>query len=134
MHHPSFDDVKIGALYSFRMCQVLEYTLFQPGLFLDYLASPYQTAKHVDPLDLFINYEKLHAIVIDGHEDVTVTLTTAADTAAVIARAIDSDNEWPEISGIQGNRATLSQVIKLGEKLRGTWNLHFNPNVYECSF
>ncbi|PNP41462.1 hypothetical protein TGAM01_v209472 [Trichoderma gamsii] len=99
--------------------KVLEYTLFQPGLFLDYLASPYQTAKHVAPLDSFINYEKLQAIVIDGHEDVTITLTTAADSAAVIAKAIDSDNEWPEISGIQGNRATLSQVIKLGEKVRG---------------
>ncbi|KAM0473813.1 hypothetical protein ACHAPX_007859 [Trichoderma viride] len=99
--------------------KVLEYTLFQPGLFLDYLASPYQTAKHVAPLDVFINYEKLRAIVIDGHEDVTITLTTAADAAAVIAKAIDSDNEWPEISGIQGDRATLSQVIKLGEKVRG---------------
>jgi hypothetical protein len=134
MYYPSFDHVETGALYSSRTCQVLEYTLFQPGLFLDYLASPYQTAKHVAPLDVFINYEKLRAIVIDGHEDVTITLTTAADAAAVIAKAIDSDNEWPEISGIQGDRATLSQVIKLGEKVRGTWNPRFSPNVYECWF
>ncbi|KAK1236979.1 hypothetical protein MKX08_007927 [Trichoderma sp. CBMAI-0020] len=100
-------------------CQVLEYTLFQTGLFLDYLASPYQTAKHVAPLDIIFNYEKCQAIVIDGHEDVTITLTTAADAATVIAKAIGSDDEWPQISGIQGNRATLSQVIKLGEKIRG---------------
>ncbi|EHK48561.1 uncharacterized protein TrAtP1_009674 [Trichoderma atroviride] len=99
--------------------KVLEYTLFQTGLFLDYLASPYQTAKHVAPLDIIFNYEKCKAIVIDGHEDVTITLTTAADASAVIAKAIGSDKEWPEISGIQGNRATLSQVIKLGEKIRG---------------
>lgn len=102
---------------------MLEYTLFQPGLFLDYLASPYQTSTHVAPLDTIFNYEDCQAIVIDGYEDVTITLTTTADTAAVIAKAIDYDGEWPEISGIQGNRATLSQVIKLGEKIRGILHL-----------
>lgn len=116
------------------MCQVLEYTLFQPGLFLDYLASPYQTAKHVAPLDVFISYEKCQAIIVDGHEDVTLTLTTAADTAAVIAKAIGSADEWPEISGIQGNRATLSEIIKLGEKIRGILYLQHSSNVYKCWF
>ncbi|PTB38410.1 hypothetical protein M441DRAFT_147169 [Trichoderma asperellum CBS 433.97] len=99
--------------------KVLEYTLFQPGLFLDYLASPFQTSKYITPLDTIFNYESCQAIVIDGYEDITITLTSAADTAAIIAKAIDYDGEWPEISGIQGNRATLSEIIKLGEKIRG---------------
>ncbi|KAL7917393.1 hypothetical protein ACQKWADRAFT_306944 [Trichoderma austrokoningii] len=99
--------------------KVLEYTLFQPGLFLDYLASPYQTSKHVAPLDTIFNYESCQIIIVDGYEDATITLTTAADAAAVIAKAIGYEKEWPEISGIQGNRVTLSQVIKLGEKVRG---------------
>lgn len=120
---------KLAPYNSPKLYQVLEYTLFQTGLFLDYLASPYQTAKHVAPLDIIFNYEKCQAIVVDGHEDATITLTTAADAAAVIAKAIGSDKEWPEISGVQGNRATLSQVIKLGERLRGTLHLQYSPNA-----
>ncbi|KAL7896311.1 hypothetical protein HDV63DRAFT_173505 [Trichoderma sp. SZMC 28014] len=121
-HMPWYDGKEVARKYLRKLNangKVLEYTLFQPGLFIDYLASPYQTAKHVAPLDIFISYEKCQAIIVDGHEDVTMTLTSAADTAAVIAKAIGSADEWPEISGIQGNRATLSQIIKLGEKIRG---------------
>ncbi|KAL7907528.1 hypothetical protein GGI35DRAFT_456437 [Trichoderma velutinum] len=98
--------------------KVLEYTLFQPGLFLDYLASPYKTSKHIEPIDFIFDFENCRAVIIDGHEDTTITLTSAADTAAMIAKAVDYDKEWPEISGIQGNRATFSQIIKIGEKLR----------------
>ena len=45
--------------------RVLEYTLFQPGLFLDYPASPYKTAKYVTPLGT-IDFQKQHVIVIEG--------------------------------------------------------------------
>lgn len=81
------------------------------------------------PLDTIFNYEGCQAIVIDGHEDVTITLTTVADTAAVVAKAIGYAKEWPEISGIRGNQATLSQVIKLGEKTRGILHLQYNSNA-----
>lgn len=120
---------KLVLLLSSKSSQVLEYTLFQPGLFLDYLASPFQTSKYITPLDTIFNYESCQAIVIDGYEDITITLTSAADTAAIIAKAIDYDGEWPEISGIQGNRATLSEIIKLGEKIRGIIYLQFNPCI-----
>jgi hypothetical protein len=103
--------------------------LFQPGLFLDYLAAPYQTAKHIEPLDTFLNFENGKAIVLDGHEGVTITLTTAADAATVIAKAIGYDKEWPEISGIQGNRVTFSEIISLGEKVRGNYYPQHTPDV-----
>lgn len=48
-----------------------------------------------------------------------MTLTTAADVAAVVARAVDYKGEWPEIGGMMGNRVTFSQVIEIGEKIRG---------------
>lgn len=48
-----------------------------------------------------------------------MTLTTAADVAAVVARAVNYEGEWPEIGGIRGNRVTFSQVIEIGEKTRG---------------
>jgi hypothetical protein len=100
--------------------KVLEYTLFQQGLFLDYLASPYQTAKHVAPLDTVFDFQNRRAILVEGHEDAIMTFTTASDLAAVIALAVDyHGGKWPEISGIRGNRVTVSRVIEIGEKIRG---------------
>ncbi|KAL2272962.1 hypothetical protein FJTKL_05680 [Diaporthe vaccinii] len=99
--------------------KVLEYTLFQPGLFLDYLASPYKTARHIEPLDTVFDFQNRRAIAVDGHEDAIVTFTTAADLASVVAQAVDFDGQWPETGGIRGNRMTFLQVIKIGEKIRG---------------
>ncbi|KAI3391876.1 hypothetical protein diail_6675 [Diaporthe ilicicola] len=98
--------------------KVLEYTLFQPGLFLDYLASPYKTARHIDPLDSVFDFQNRRVIMIDGHEDAVMVFTTAADLASMVARAVDYDGEWPEIGGIRGNRVTVSQLIEIGERIR----------------
>ena len=57
-------------------------------------------------------------IVVDGH-DFIMTFTTAQDLAAVVAGAVDYDGEWPVIGGIRGNRVTVSQILKIGEKVRG---------------
>ncbi|KAK8067242.1 hypothetical protein PG997_013989 [Apiospora hydei] len=99
--------------------QVLEYTLFQPGLFLDYLAFPHKTANHVEPLQIGFNFERLRAMVVEGHEDAVITLTTAADLAAIVARAVEYEGTWPTTSGIRGNRLTFSQIIEIGERVRG---------------
>lgn len=103
---------------------MLEYTLFQPGLFLDYLASPHKTARHIDPLDTVFDFQNRRAIAVNGHEDAVLTLTTAADLASVVAQAVDYDGQWPEVGGIRGNRVTFSQVIEIGENIRGTWLFH----------
>ncbi|KAK7425789.1 hypothetical protein QQZ08_007765 [Neonectria magnoliae] len=99
--------------------KVLEYTLFQPGLFLDYLASPYQTAKYVAPLDSVFDFQNLRGIVVEGHEDAIMTLTTAADVATVVARAVEYEGEWPRIGGIRGNRLTFAEILEIGERVRG---------------
>jgi hypothetical protein len=93
--------------------------LFQPGLFLDYLASPHKTAKYVTPLDTFIDFQNRRAIVVEGHEDAMMTITAVHDIAGVVAAAGDLQGEWPEIGGIRGNRVTVSEIIKIGEKIRG---------------
>ncbi|KAI6084913.1 NAD(P)-binding protein [Hypoxylon rubiginosum] len=100
--------------------KILEYTLFQPGLLLNYLAYPYKTAKHVDPLQSVFDFENKRAIVVEGHEDAIMTLTTVADIAAVVARAIDYEGTWPRIGGIRGNRVTFAQVLEIGRKVRGS--------------
>ncbi|EED19053.1 conserved hypothetical protein [Talaromyces stipitatus ATCC 10500] len=98
---------------------VLEYTLFQPGLFLDYLAYPYKTAKHVNPLQTVFDFANRRAMVVDGYEDAIMTLTTVSDVAAVVARAVEYAGKWPMIGGIRGNRVTFSQVLDIGRKVRG---------------
>jgi hypothetical protein len=86
---------------------------------LDYLASPHKTAKYVTPLDTFIDFQNRRAIVVEGHEDAVMALTTVRDIAGVVARAVELDGEWPKFGGIQGNRVTISQILKIGENARG---------------
>ncbi|KEF57113.1 uncharacterized protein A1O9_07303 [Exophiala aquamarina CBS 119918] len=98
---------------------VIEYTLFQPGIFLDYLAFPHKTSKYIDPLQTFFDIQNKRAIVVAGHEDAIMTLTTAADLAAIVARAVDYEGKWPIYGGIRGNRCTFSQIIEIGGRVRG---------------
>ncbi|RAO65254.1 uncharacterized protein BHQ10_001266 [Talaromyces amestolkiae] len=99
---------------------VLEYTLFQPGLFLDYLAYPFKTSKYLDPLQTFLDFANRRAMVVDDHEYAAITFTTVSDLAAVVARAIDYDGKWPVTGGIRGNRVTFSQIIDIGRRIRGS--------------
>ena len=100
--------------------QVLEYTLFQPGLFLDYQAYPHQTAKHVLPLQTTFDFQNCRALVVEGYEDDTVMcMTLASDVAAVVARAVEYEGEWPVVGGIRGNRVTVRQMLEIGERVRG---------------
>lgn len=65
-----------------------------------------------------IDFENRRAIIVEGHDPV-ITLTTVQDLAAVVARAVDYDGEWPVIGGIKGNKVTVSQILEIGEKIRG---------------
>ncbi|KAF2811743.1 NAD(P)-binding protein [Mytilinidion resinicola] len=98
--------------------KTIEYTLFQPGMFLDYLAFPYKTAKHLTPLNTMIDFENRRAVVVEGH-DAIMTFTTVQDLAAVVARAVDYDGKWPVIGGISGNRIPVSRILEIGERVRG---------------
>ncbi|KAK3361322.1 NmrA-like family protein [Lasiosphaeria ovina] len=98
--------------------KVIEYTLFQVGAFANYLATPYKTAKYVEPNMTWWDIEKGRVLAIDPPKE-TVTLTTVKDVANVVALAIEYQGEWPVIGGIQGTTVTSAEVIALGEKLRG---------------
>ncbi|GAB1317911.1 Isoflavone reductase IRL [Madurella fahalii] len=98
--------------------KVLEYCLFQPGLFVNYLATPHKTAEYVTPLNTFVDLQNRHAIVVNGHNPI-VTFTTVQDMAAVVARAVDFEGVWPVVGGIRGNHLAVSEIIKIGESIRG---------------
>lgn len=106
-----------------RDSQVLEYSLFQPGLFLDYLAYPYKTSKYVDPLQTIFDFQNKRGIVVEGHEDAIINFTSVKDFAAIVARAVDYEGgRWPIIGGIRGNRLTFAQILAIGESVRGKNN------------
>ncbi|KAF7531860.1 hypothetical protein G7054_g8478 [Neopestalotiopsis clavispora] len=98
---------------------VLEYSLFQPGLFLDYLAYPHQTSKHVVPLNTMFDFANRRAITIEGCDPV-ITLTAVRDLAACVARAVVYEGTWPVNGGIQGNQITFSRLVEVGEKICGS--------------
>ncbi|TKA48805.1 hypothetical protein B0A49_12255, partial [Cryomyces minteri] len=98
--------------------KVLEYTLFQPGLLLNYLTSPYKSSKHVHVMEIPFDFNKRRALVLDGGDDNRITLTTVQDLANVVARAIDFEGEWPVVSGIRGADMSIGQLIALGETIR----------------
>ncbi|KAF6798211.1 NmrA-like family protein [Colletotrichum sojae] len=99
--------------------KVLEYTLFQPGLFTNYLTYPFSSSKHVHLFETPINFHQRRALVVGGGEDAVITLTTAQDAAKVAALAIEYEGEWPIVGGIKGSDLTVRQIIELGEKVRG---------------
>lgn len=103
--------------------QVLEYTLFHPGLFLNYLASPYKTSEYVTQLDTFMDFQHRRAIVVEGHEDAIMAFATTQDIAGVVARAVEYEGEWPRNGGIRANRVAVSKVLEIGAKVRGECSL-----------
>ena len=48
-----------------------------------------------------------------------MTLTTVADLASIVARAVDYEGKWPVTGGISGNRLTFSQIVEMGSRVRG---------------
>ncbi|KAI8238394.1 hypothetical protein K4K54_000007 [Colletotrichum sp. SAR 10_86] len=99
--------------------KVLEYCLFQPGLFTNYLTYPFSSSKHVTQLETPVDFKQCRALVVDGGEDVPLTFTTAQDLARVVALAVEYEGEWPLVGGIKGAEITVRQLIALGEKVRG---------------
>jgi hypothetical protein len=98
---------------------------------MNYLAAPYKTAKHLEPLNTMIDFQNRRAIVVDGH-DAIMTYTTVQDLAAVVTRAVDLEGEWPLIGGISGNKVSISQILKIGEKVRGA--VYLAHKRLSCSY
>ncbi|KAH8703547.1 hypothetical protein BGW36DRAFT_288746 [Talaromyces proteolyticus] len=102
-----------------RSKKVLEYCLFQPGMFVNYYTAPYKTSKHVHPFQNQIDFNNRRAIVLEGGEDSPIGLVTVRDFCNVVARAVEYEDVWPIIGGIRGEELTVAQLIAVGEKVRG---------------
>ncbi|KAL2203306.1 NAD(P)-binding protein [Sarocladium strictum] len=102
-----------------REKQVIEYSLFQPGVFLDYLIFPQQFSKHVPAAATSYSLSELRIRAVKGHEDDPVVFTSVADIAHVVRRAVEYDGKWPEIGGIRGDRLSAREMQQRVEKITG---------------
>jgi len=96
----------------------LEYTCFQPGLFLDYFTYPMQSAKHLKITQHYIDFATRQAILVDDGEQ-PVTFTLIDDLAEVVAEAVDYEGVWPADGGVAGWQTTSAELVRVGERLRG---------------
>ena len=98
--------------------KVLEYCLFQPGLFVNYFAAPHKTSKHVYAFQLMWDFYGRRAIMVEGTDGGKITLITVQDFTKFVVRAVEYEGEWPVSGGVSSNVLTARQLISLGEKLR----------------
>ncbi|OAG44392.1 hypothetical protein AYO21_01388 [Fonsecaea monophora] len=97
---------------------VLEYCLFQPGMFMNYLSFPKPSAKHLHPSPIPVDIQNCKALALEDEEP-HVVFTTVQDLARVVALAVEYEQRWPPVGHIQGSRTTIRDLVKLGEKIRG---------------
>ncbi|KEF57074.1 uncharacterized protein A1O9_07264 [Exophiala aquamarina CBS 119918] len=96
----------------------LEFCLFQPGLFLDYLIFPHSTTKHAQLFCTPWDLQNRRAIIPEG-PDFPLVLTTVGDLVKVVVEAVTFQGTWPERGGICGNKFMNSEFLKLAESIRG---------------
>jgi hypothetical protein len=95
----------------------IEYTLFTPGIFMEYIASPQEASSSLPAIIAGVDFNKGEASFV-GTGDDPVCLTLAEDVGRFVAAALDLD-KWDERSGMVGSRTAWNELIKLGEKVRG---------------
>lgn len=100
------------------LLQVLEYSLFHPGLFTNYFTYPFKSSKYFTLFELSINFHQRRALIREGGEGDIITLTTIQDLARVVALAVDYQGEWPVSGGMRGADISIAELIALGEKIR----------------
>lgn len=103
--------------------QVIQYCLFQPGFFADYLAHPRRTCPHFHSMRMMIDFDNRRAIIVSGSEDTPVTITSVSDTAVTVAAALDYPKPWPEVGGVRGTQTSVREILALGERLRGPFEV-----------
>lgn len=97
----------------------LEYTMFQTGLFMNYMASSTPGMGYLRPLSGpgIVDVEHCSALIA-GDGTVQTVLTRVEDIAAFVAASLDLP-EWPEISRMTGELVSYNEVVAVAETVRG---------------
>ncbi|KAI8818012.1 NAD-P-binding protein [Fimicolochytrium jonesii] len=94
----------------------LEWTLFTPGIFMNYLATPHTTS-HLPPLKFLIDAENNTAL-IPGTGTEPIIYTTAQDVGRFVAATLSLPH-WPRKSAMAGSVTTFNEIIDALEKVKG---------------
>ena len=96
----------------------LEYTFFQNGIFMNYLASGTSGMGYLlKPYKFLFDMENCKA-GLPGDGSRHVVYTQVEDVAKFVAESLDLA-KWPEVSQMRGDRMTLNEILRLGEETRG---------------
>ena len=100
----------------------LEYTLFEPGVFTNYLGEGTEGLGHLHPLRFTFDVENC-TMRIPGDGSGELVMTRVEDVGRFVAASLDLPS-WPEISQMRGDKKTLNEIVKLAEAVRGRF---FSP-------
>ncbi|PSR74421.1 hypothetical protein PHLCEN_2v9833 [Hermanssonia centrifuga] len=103
----------------------LEYTLFESGIFMNYLASGTKGVGYLNPLKFVFDVENYSA-KIPGDGNSEISWTRGEDVGAFVAASLELES-WPEVSWMAGDRKSFNEILKLAEKIRGkTFDVTFS--------
>ncbi|EKM60030.1 uncharacterized protein PHACADRAFT_250888 [Phanerochaete carnosa HHB-10118-sp] len=95
----------------------LEYTIYEVGMFMNYLAAGTPGLGHLGPFAFIFDVEHRKA-TIPGDGSAYFVQTRAEDIGKFVAASLDLE-KWPEFSQIRGDRRKLSEIVQLAEQVRG---------------
>ncbi|KAJ6004771.1 NAD(P)-binding protein [Penicillium herquei] len=101
--------------------KVLEYTLFHPGYFVNYLTCPYPSMKYIPFAELPWDLNNRRWIGVEGGENARISLTTVNDLRNVVVQAIEFEGEWPVDGGVRGDDISMGEFLAIAEKVRGMY-------------
>lgn len=95
----------------------LEYTSFELGQFMNYLASGTPGVGYLRPLKFILDVENCSGM-IPGDGNKPIVMTRAEDVGAFVAATLELP-KWPEVSRMAGDRLTYNEILALAEGIRG---------------
>jgi hypothetical protein len=89
---------------------------------MDYFAHPRAPAKYLHTFPPLFDMESCRAAVLEGGSG-PLMFTALGDVAKVVASALDYSEPWPANGGMLGQKTSMAEIIKIGEKIRGEFKL-----------
>ena len=95
----------------------LEYTLFENGIYMNYLATGTPGLGPASPINFVVNVGECTAD-IPGTGEEGVAYTRVQDIARFVAASLDLE-KWPEVSRMAGEMTTYNKIVAQAETIRG---------------
>ena len=113
----SFKTAKQSSLDLLRQQPNLSYTVVYNGYFMDYFGMPH-CESFMLPETPFIDIAARKAAIPGSGNDL-VTWTYTKDVARYVLELVRSEDPWPAETLIEGDKASLNEVLAIAEQVRG---------------